>query len=111
VTDHPDTEPCPAPPPTRPSNPRPTPDPSELMDRIEALAATQAAEMKLITEAARRFEAAERQLSAIAPDLALLAHEIRRHGGELCVLRKDVDRLPCRSCNGGVPPECPEAAE
>jgi hypothetical protein len=81
------------------------------MDRIEALASAQGAEMELIKEAARRLEAAERQFSAIAPDLALLAHEIRRHGGELCVLRKDVDRLPCRSCNGGVPPECPEAAE
>lgn len=113
-----DTDPCPAPPPTRPSNPRPTPDQSELMARIEALASGLAAGVAQLVGLGQRLEGFERgladssrQLAELAPDLALVANELRRHGGELCILRTDVDGLPCRNRNGGVPRECPEAAE
>lgn len=49
-------------------------------------------------------------LRGLAADLSLVAHQDRRLGSEVAALREDVDAIPCRRPNGGVPDGC-EAAE
>lgn len=104
-----DTDPCPPPPPsTRPSNPRPGPDPEAFVRRVEALSSGFAEGVAVML----RIEAALKPLLPLIPDLKMLLHELRRHGTEIAELRGEVDGLPCHGGhNGGVPPECPEAAE
>jgi len=107
VTTH-DTDPCPAPPPTRPDHARPEPSPTEILNRVETLATGLAEGVA----AMHRIEEALQPLLPVIPNLELLVHEVRRHGRAIAEAQEYLAALPCRGGrNGGAPPECPVAAE
>ena len=106
MTDHPDTEPCPA---TSPENEPPEPSGAQQLDRIEAVYALAAQILGELLPIKTRLGAIDDQLGHLIANDQLIRNESQRHASELEGLRR---HLPCLGGgNGGVPSGCPEAAE